>query len=84
MDSYDILVILLSVMLAVFLIIGITLGILIIRLVKQANKTSEILHESAEDIHQFTSRLKTIGDMSAIGSAITQFGKIFKKGEDKK
>lgn len=84
MDSYDILVIILSVMLAIFLTVGIALGLLIIRLVKQAKKTSEILHESAEDIHQFTARLKTIGDMSAIGSAISQFGKIFKKGEDKK
>lgn len=84
MDSYDILVIMLSVMLAVFLTISIIVGVLVIKLVKHAKKTSEILQESAEDMHQFTQRLKTIGDMSAIGSAIKQFGNIFKKGDHTK
>lgn len=84
MDSYDILVIMLSVALLVFLIINIILGIVFIKVLKRIQATAESLQQTAEEIQNFISRLKTLGNLSAIGSAVAGVAKAFKKGEKKK
>jgi uncharacterized membrane-anchored protein YhcB (DUF1043 family) len=81
MDSYDYLVIILSITLFIFLVVSIVCGILVIKFLKKVNKTTEIVEQTVEDVQEFTAKLKTIGDVSVVGSALAQVAKIFKKGE---
>lgn len=83
MDSYDILVILLSIALLVFLTVNIILGVILIKVLRRVQTAAEALQSTAEDVRNFTSRLRTIGDMSFVGSAIANVAKAFKKGGKK-
>lgn len=84
MDSYDYLVIILSVTLAIFLILSIIAASLLIKLLKQARTISETAQQTADNIHEFTVQLKSAGKnaskFTAVGSAIAQVIDIIKKG----
>ncbi len=80
MDSYDILVIILSITLAIFLILAIIATSLIIKILKQAQEISETAKLTVENVEEFTAQLKSAGKVTAIGSAIAQVVDIFKKG----
>ena len=79
MDSYDILVIILSVALAVSTILWIFAAIMIIQLIKKAKATAETANQAVENVQEFTNKIKMVGDVSAIGSAVSQAAKFFNK-----
>ncbi len=83
MESYDILVIMLGIALLISLIIWIFVGVLIIKVVKRVQATTEAAEEAVHNVQEFSRKLKTVGDVSAIGSAISQAAKYFKKKGDK-
>ncbi|HMT18858.1 MAG TPA: hypothetical protein PKD20_00015 [Candidatus Saccharibacteria bacterium] len=78
MDSFDILVILLSVTLGLSLIIWIAVGILCIQVLKKIKLASDSAREAVEHVEAFTSQLKNIGRATAFGSVINQVTKMFK------
>jgi hypothetical protein len=80
MDSYDILVIILSITLAVLLVLSIVAMSLIIKLLKKAEAISEVAHQTVDNVEEFTSQLRSAGKVTAVGSAIAQVLDIFKKG----
>jgi K+-sensing histidine kinase KdpD len=80
MDSYDILVIILSITLAVFLVLAIIATTLIIKLLKQAQSITDTAQQTLDNVEEFTSQLKSAGKVTAVGSAIAQVVDIFKKG----
>ena len=80
MESYDILVLILSITLTIFLVLAIIATSIIIKLLKQVQAISETAHQTAENIEEFTSQLRSAGKVTAVGSAIAQVIDIFKKG----
>ncbi len=78
MESYDILVITLSIALAVSLIVWIVVGVLIVQVVKRLRAISDTAQHAAENVEEFTEQLKKAGKMSAAGSAFNQIAKLFK------
>jgi ABC-type Na+ efflux pump permease subunit len=80
MDSYDILVIILSITLAVLLILSIIAMSMIIKLLKKAEAISEVAHQTVDNVEEFTAQLKSAGKVSAVGSVVAQVIEIFKKG----
>ena len=83
MESYDVLVVLLSITLLVSLLAWIVAAVLVIKLVKKIKSTSDSADEAVENIRAFTEKMRTVGDMSAFGSAITQIGKFIKEKRSK-
>jgi hypothetical protein len=80
MDSYDILVIILSITLAVLLVLSIIAMSLIIKLLKKAQVISEVAQQTVDNVEEFTSQLKSAGKVTAVGSVVAQVLDIFKKG----
>ncbi len=78
MDSYDILVIILSVAFIVSLIIWIFVGILVIQVLKKLKSASEKAQEVAQNVEAFTSHLKSAGKATMAGAIIKQFTKAFR------
>jgi hypothetical protein len=66
--------------LAIFLILAIIATSLIIKLLKQAQILSETAQQTANNIQEFTLKLKSAGKFAAVGSVITQVFNIFNKG----
>ena len=83
MESYDILVILLSVTLLVALVLLIIAAIMILKVVKQVKATTDAAEEAVNNVQEFSRKLRTVGDVSAIGSAISQAAKYLKNRGDK-
>lgn len=76
MDSYDVLVIILSVMLAVFLAVGIVAGVLAIKILKRAKEASDSVANAVENVQQFT------GSVSKLASGpmlLTMLDRVLKK-----
>lgn len=80
MDSYDILVIILSITLIVFLVLSIIAVSLCIKLLKKAQIISEAAHKTVDNVEEFTAQLKSAGKVTAVGSVVAQVLDIFKKG----
>jgi len=80
MDSYDILVIMLSVALAIFIVVGIIATALLIQVLKRAREISDTAQEAVNHVEQFTAQLPKVGKLSSFGSAATQIFEIYKKG----
>ena len=78
MDSYDILVISLSVILFFSLIVWLSVGILFIQVLKRLKSASDTAKTAAENVEEFTSQLKNFGKLSTVGNVITQITKAFK------
>ncbi len=78
MDSYDTLVIVLSVALAISIIIWITVGIFVIQILKKIKIASDSAVAAVENVEELTSQLKNAGRATAVGSVIGQIAKIFK------
>ena len=84
MESYDILVIMLSVALFFTLLVWIIAAVLIMQVVKKVKDTADVASEAANNVQEFTHKLKMVGDVSAIGSAISQAAKFFKNKKEEK
>jgi predicted PurR-regulated permease PerM len=80
MDSYDILVIILSIALAIFLIVAIIATTLFIQILKRIRSISDTTQLTVNNLEEFTSQLRSAGKVTAIGSAMAQVFDIFKKG----
>ena len=80
MDSYDVLVIILSVTLAVFLLLGIIAMALSIQVLRRLRSLSESAQHAADNIEQFSEQLKAAGKASIIGSIASQIKNVFSKG----
>lgn len=80
MDSYDILVIILSVTLAIFLVLAIIATSLLIQILRRARNISDTAQHAVDNVQEFTSSLSSAGKVTAFGSAISQVVDIFKKG----
>ena len=78
MDSFDILVIILSVALGLSLIVWITVGILLVQVLKKVKIASDTAKAAVENVEAFTSQLKQAGRATAVGSVLAQLTKVFK------
>jgi predicted PurR-regulated permease PerM len=78
MDSYDILVVTLSIALAVSVIVWIVVGVLVVQIMRRLRTLTDSAQHAADNVQEFTEQLKKAGKMSAAGSAIAQITKIFK------
>ncbi len=78
MESYDVLVIILSIALTVSLIVWITAGVLIIKVMKKIKVASDTALHAVDNVQEFTSQLKNAGRATVVGSFIKQATNIFK------
>lgn len=80
MDSYDILVIILSIALTIFLIVAIIATSLFIQILKRIRSISDTAQQTADNVEEFSAQLKSAGKVTAVGSVIAQVFDVFKKG----
>ncbi len=78
MESYDILVIILSVALGFSLLVWIVAGVLLIQVFKKVKSASDTARAAAENVEEFTAQLRNAGKATAVGSIIAQVAKAFK------
>ena len=81
MESYDILLIIVTVAFVFSMIVWITVGVLVIQVLKKVKVAAEKAEHVAENVEAFTSHLKNAGKASAVGSIIKQVSKAFKGGK---
>lgn len=81
MDSYDILVIFLSILLAVFLSLAIMVLVKVIQLVKKIEAITDKAQATANNVQELTSKFSSAASFSAIGTAAAKIIQAFKKGE---
>ena len=81
MDSYDILVIILSVALFVSLVVWVGVGILFMQILKKVRAASDTAQQAVENLQEFTEQMKNVGRASAVGSVIKQVTSAFKGGK---
>lgn len=84
MDSYDVLVIILSITLAIFLIVAIIATILFIKLLKKINAATETAKQAVENVEAITGSMKNVANGSAfvsVASALFEKMKRNKKEE---
>ena len=74
MDSYDVLVIILSVTLAIFLILAIIALILLIKLLKKIHKITDSAEQLVQNIESFSeSMIKASGPINAVRTVFSIF-----------
>ena len=78
MESYDIIVIILSVALGFSLIVWVIVGFLVIQVLKKIKLASDTAQQAVENVEAFTEQLKHAGRATAFGSVAQQVMKIFK------
>lgn len=81
MDSYDILVIILSVALFVSLLVWIMVGILFVQILKKVRSASDTAQQAVENLQEFIAQMKNVGKVSAVGSVVKQVISAFKGGK---
>ncbi|MBP6962553.1 hypothetical protein KBB49_03395 [Candidatus Saccharibacteria bacterium] len=79
MDSYDILVIILSIALSVSIIVWIFVGVLALKVLKKVKEASDTAKQAVENVEALTEQLKNVGKATAYSSAIGQIFKAFKR-----
>lgn len=60
MDSYDVLVIILSIALAIFLTLGIIALVFVIKILKKANKIADTVENVADNVENFSYRMTKV------------------------
>ena len=80
MDSYEILVIILSIALAIFLVVAIIATSLFIQILKRIRSISDTAQQTADNVEEFSAQLKSAGKVTAVGSVVAQVLDVFKKG----
>lgn len=78
MESYDVLVILLSVALFISVIVWIVVGALCIQIMRKIKTASATAQQAVEHVEAFTSQLKNAGKATAFGSVLGQVTRAFK------
>lgn len=82
MDSYDVLVIILSISLAISIIVWIVVGVLVAKILKSVKAASEVARQAVDNVEEFTQQLRNAGKVTSFGTAVNQITKLF-KGKDK-
>lgn len=78
MESYDILVIVLSIAFGISILVWIIVGALVIQVLKKLRAISNTAQHTVDNVEQFTEHLKSAGKASAVGSVVQQITKVFK------
>jgi CHASE3 domain sensor protein len=81
MESYDILVIGLSILLAVFLILSIFVIVKVMQLVKKVESITDKAQDAADNVQDITAKLSSAASFSALGTAAAKAINLFKKGK---
>jgi CHASE3 domain sensor protein len=81
MDSYDILVIGLSVLLGIFLIMSIFVIYNVSKLVKKIDALTDSAQHAVENAQEITAKLSSAASLSALGSLAAKIVQMFKKGD---
>ena len=76
MDSFDILVIILSVTLSVFLVISIVAAVMFIKLIKKIGSATDSAKHTIENVEALTGTFKNVANGSIIAGVV---GSIFEK-----
>jgi len=84
MDSYDVLVIILSVALGISLFVWIFVGVLVAQFIKRIKSATDSAQHAVENVESFTEQMKHAGRATAIGSIISQVTKAFKGNKKEK
>jgi len=79
MDSYDVIVIFLSVTLFIFLILSIVALVFTIQILKKVKMATETAQHAVENVEEITSHLKQASKATAVGTALSQLVGMFKK-----
>jgi hypothetical protein len=82
MESYDILVIILSITLAVFLIVSIIAMVLLIQLLKKVKEASKKAQVIVDDVQAFTAQLANAGKATFFGAILKQVLQVIKSRKD--
>jgi hypothetical protein len=78
MDSYDVLVIILSVTLAVFLVLSIIATVLFIKLLKKLRQITDTAQAAVENVEHLASSLQAAASSSVVGGLLTKVFDRFK------
>ena len=81
MESYDILVIGLSVLLAIFLVLSIIVIVKVMKLVKKVEAITDKAQSAADNVQDITAKFSSAASLSAIGTAAAKIVNSFKKGK---
>jgi hypothetical protein len=81
MESYDILLVILSVAFIISLVVWIFVGVLMVQILRKLRSASEKAQVVADNVEAFTAHLKSAGKATLIGSIIKQFTKSFRGGK---
>jgi len=79
MESYDILVIGLSILLAVFLVLAIIVIVKVMKLVKKIEAITDKAQSAADNVQDITAKFSSAASLSAIGTAAAKVINTFKK-----
>jgi len=79
MDSYDVLVIILSIALSLSLIVWIFVGVIAVQVLKKVKSASDTAKLAVENVEELTSQLKNVGKATAYSSVVGQIFKAFKR-----
>ncbi len=80
MESYSVLVIMLSVTLITFLVMAIVVLAMVIQIIRNLKETTKSAQHAAAQVEYFATNLKKAGKATAFGSVAAQFINVFKKG----
>ncbi len=81
MESFDVLVIILSIFLAVFLLLGILVLIKVLQIMKQAKAIADSAEEAVENVKMATGRVVSAASAVSITKAIGNVVQLFNKGK---
>lgn len=81
MDSYDILLILVSIAFIVSLVVWIIVGVLVIQVLRKLKNATEKAQAVADNFEAFTSNLKSASKATMVGAFAKQVSKIFRGGK---
>lgn len=79
MESYDILVIILSTFLAIFLLLGIVIMIKVLQIMKQAKAIADDAEEAVANVKSATTRVASAASAVSVSKAISKLVTIFSK-----
>jgi hypothetical protein len=81
MESYDILVVLLSITLLFSLLIWLFVGVVVLQIVRKVKEASTTAQHAVENVEEFTEQLKGAGKATAVGSTFAQILNVLRKGK---
>ena len=78
MDSYDILLVIMTIAFLLSMLVWIMVGVLVVQILRKVRSAADKAEHVAENVEAFTSHLKNAGKASAAGTVFKQVMKAFK------